>query len=95
LASQQGNWQEVAAIDSEAGRLGLHPNDQIEWMPFLQAQAYLGDQQKVKEIATRINTEKSYRRQACQNLSAMSGYGYALPQSMQSYVNDLFCVGKQ
>jgi hypothetical protein len=95
LASQEGHWQDVAALQSEAGRLGLHPNDQIEWMPFLQAQAYLADLKQVREISTRINTEKSYRRQACQNLRAMSDYGYPLPASMQPLVNELFCVGKQ
>jgi hypothetical protein len=91
LASQNGWWSEVAAIQVEAGKLGLHPNDQIEWMPFLQAQAYLGDLQQVKEIATRINTEKLYKQQACRNLGAMPGYGYPLSAATQTSVNDLFC----
>jgi hypothetical protein len=91
LASQQGHWSEVAGIQDQVGTLGLHPNDQIEWMPFLQAAAYTGDLQRVKEIATRINTEKLYKQQACQNLSAMAHYGYPLPAAAQSYVNELFC----
>ena len=94
-ASQYGKWHEVAAIQDEIGRLGLHPNDQIEWMPFLQAQAYLGDLEAVKEIATRINTEKVYRQQACSNLTAMAGHGYPLPPESQAYVNELFCGGTQ
>ena len=94
LAAQQGNWQEIVAIQDDVGRLGLHPNDQIEWMPFLQAQAYLGDQQAVKQIATRINTEKLYKQQACQNLEAMAGQGYPLPPEAQALANELFCGAK-
>ncbi len=91
LASQRGDWNQVAAIEKEIGKLGLHPNDQVEWMPFLQASAYLGNQQDVKAISTRINSEKLYRQEACQNLTGMSRYGYPLPAEMQSYANGVFC----
>lgn len=94
-ASQRGNWREVAAIQDEIGKLGLHPNDQVEWMPFLQAQAYLGDLKAVKDIATRINTEKLYRQQACSNLIAMASHGYPLRPEMQASVNTLFCGNRQ
>ncbi len=95
LASQQGSWSEVEALGVEAGKLGLHPNDQVEWMPFLQAAAFLGDTQQVKAISTRINTEKLYRQEACQNLAAMAKYGYPLSADMQAYVDGLFCGGAQ
>ncbi len=95
LASQQGSWSEVAALGAQADKLGLHPNDQLEWMPFLQAAAYLGDMQQVKGISTRINTEKLYRQEACRNLAAMARYGYPLPTDMQSYVDGIFCGGAQ
>jgi hypothetical protein len=64
-ASQRGDWQQVAALQEQAGRLGLQPNDQIEWMPFLQAQAYLGNLQ-LKDIS-RANTDSttSCRRVNC------------------------------
>jgi hypothetical protein len=94
LAAQQGNWQEIAAIQVQVDQLGLHPNDQIEWMPFLQAQAYLGDQQAVKQIASRINTEKLYKQQACQNLGAMGDLGYPLSPETQSTVSAVFCGAK-
>jgi hypothetical protein len=95
LAAQGGNWQEVAALQNDVGKLGLHPNDQIEWMPFLQAQAYLGDQQALKQIATRINTEKLYKQQACLNLKAMADQGYPLPMETQALVDALFCGAQQ
>ena len=64
-------------------------------MPFLQAQAFLGDQQAVKDITTRINTEKLYRQQACSNLQAMPAHGYPFSPEMQAYVDGLPCGGRQ
>jgi hypothetical protein len=92
LAAQQGDWEKVAGIQGEIGQLGLHPNDQIEWMPFLLAQASLGNLQAMKEIGTRINTEKFYRQQACRNLTAMPEQGFACHES-QAYADQLFCSG--
>jgi hypothetical protein len=95
LAAQDGDWERVGAIQDEIGKLGLHPNDQIEWMPFLLAQAYLSDLQAMKEIATRINTEKLYKQQACRNLAAMSEHGFPLPAESLTYTAELFCGGFQ
>jgi hypothetical protein len=95
LAAQHGDWERVGAIQDEIGKLGLHPNDQIEWMPFLLAQAGLGDLQAMKEIATRINTEKPYKQQACRNLAAMPEQGFTLPPESQAYAAELFCGGSQ
>lgn len=91
LARQQGDWQLVVQLGDDARQLGLHPNDQIEWLPFLQAYAIFGDQKELKEISTRINTEPFYQRQACQNLNALTGYGYVLSSEIQSQVGKLFC----
>ncbi|MBK9925606.1 MAG: hypothetical protein IPP66_09970 [Anaerolineales bacterium] len=91
LARQQGNWEEVARLGNEAQKLELHPNDQIEWMPFLQAYAFLGNKKQVNGISTRINTEPYYRQLACKNLNAMADHGYPLTPDMQSQVDELFC----
>jgi hypothetical protein len=93
LAAQQADWQRVAALQAEAGRLGLHPNDQVEWAPFLQAQIHLGDLQSIKEIASRINTEKLYRLQACVNIQRRAAYESPLPPASQAYATELFCRG--
>jgi hypothetical protein len=92
LARQMGDWKQVARLGDEAQKLGYHPNDQVEWMPFLQAYAFLGDQKQVKVVSTRINTEPFYKQQACMNLSAMATHRFPLPSNMQSYVNELFCI---
>jgi len=86
LARQMKNWEQITSLEKQASNLGLHPNDQIEWMPFLQSAAMLGDENTVKLISSRINTERLYKQQACQNLQKMM-----LTPDMQSYVSDLFC----
>lgn len=91
LARQQGDWEEVVRLGEEARKLSLNPDDQIEWMPFLQAHALLRNENEVKAISTRVNTEPFYRQLACKNLKALAEYGYLLTPQMQSYVADLFC----
>ena len=89
LARQKADWDAISKIAGEVAQLDLHPNDQVEWMPFLQAAAMSGDVKQVKQISTRINVEKLYKQQACQNLRAMDG----LKPEVQDDVNELFCGG--
>ena len=89
LARQKTDWNAISKIAGEVTRLNLHPNDQVEWMPFLQAAAMSGDVKQVKQISTRINVEKLYKQQACQNLRAMDG----LTPETQDAVSELFCGG--
>jgi hypothetical protein len=91
LARQQNDWQTVAELGDEAQKLGLHPNDQIEWMPFLQAYAWIDDIKQVRAIAKRINTDPFYQDQACQNLKALADYGLPRSAEMQNKVEELFC----
>jgi hypothetical protein len=91
LARQQDDWPQVAKLGDEAQKLGLHPNDQMEWMPFLQAYALLDDLKQVRAIAKRINTDPFYQDQACQNLQALARQGYMPSTEMQNRVNELFC----
>jgi hypothetical protein len=90
LARQLEDWEEVTKIGDEVDKLGLHPNDPIEWMPFLQAATFSGDQKLVKQISTRINSQLLYKQQACQNLTAI-----ALTSEMQEQVKELFCGGRR
>ncbi len=91
LARQQNDWQQVAKLGDEAQKLGLHPNDQIEWMPFLQAYALMDDIKQVRAIAKRINTDPFYQDQACQNLEALADDGFSLSAEMKNKVDELFC----
>ncbi len=88
LARQLGDWKEIMKINNQVTKLDLHPNDQIEWMPFLQAAAISNSQNLIKQISTRINTQQLYKQQACQNLKAMQ-----LSPETRDQVNKLFCGG--
>jgi hypothetical protein len=89
LARQKADWGAIAKIQNEVTRLNLHPNDQVEWMPFLQSAAISGDIKQVKRISTLINTKQLYKQQACQNLMAMD----ELKDEIQGAVSELFCGG--
>ena len=82
---------DFARLGEEAQGLNFNPNNQIEWMPFLQAYAFLGKDKQVKVLSTRINAEPFYRQLACKNLGAMTEHGYPLATEMQTYVDELFC----
>ena len=94
LARQAGDWETVAQLYTEAKSQQLTPNDQIELIPFLQAFAYLGDTQTVKQISSVINAEAWYKLQACQVLQGMAEQGYPLQPDMQAYTDKLFCGGQ-
>jgi hypothetical protein len=91
LARQRADWDEVDRLAKQVEKLDLRPNDQIEWMPFLQSYALLNDKKHVKDISTRINTELFYQEQACNTLNSMAEDGHPLVPEMSSYVNELFC----
>jgi hypothetical protein len=95
LARQQGNWDEIVKLGDEAQKLGFHPNDLLEWMPFLQAYAYLDDLKHVQDVSKKIDTVNFYQSQACQILTSMNKNGYLLRPDMVNLVNGLFCQSKK
>jgi hypothetical protein len=91
LARQLGDWVSVADLGAEAANLGLIPADPIEWMPFLQAYAYLDETEKVESLAAQFKDDAFHKEQFCENLSRMGENGYPLKVEIQSKVNELFC----
>jgi hypothetical protein len=90
LAVQQFGWREAAALGEEAIGLGLHPEDQAEWFPFLQAYAVLDDESRVRMTATKINTQPFLRDQTCSAFN-QGNAALRLDPSMQTLINELFC----
>lgn len=70
LARQRGDWDEVYAIDTEASQQGSVPYDPVEWIPFIQASAMLGDGERVQEISSYIENN-FVMQQVCNILSGM------------------------
>jgi hypothetical protein len=88
LALQMGNWEEVVALGEKAIRLGYHPEDQSEWMPFLMAYAVSGNEVRVRQTAPKIIGSKFLRLQACEMLSNLEE---PLTPQVQELVGGLYC----
>jgi hypothetical protein len=72
LARQRGQWEEIPALLKDALKNGYYPEDPLEWMPFLQASAILGDVDQVRSTAKLIAVDKFLRIQACQLMTEFS-----------------------
>jgi hypothetical protein len=92
LAIQMGDWEKAASLGNDAIKSGFHPTDLVEWTPFLQAYAYLGDEQAFKGAASKIKTSSFVRLQACDTLSRMQKYGYSFGAKIQAQIENL-CSG--
>jgi len=78
LALQAGDYQQVAALGKDAESLHLRPADPVEWMPFVQANAVLGDQAAFMLGANIITDTRYLKVEACTTLKAMQSQGTAL-----------------
>jgi hypothetical protein len=88
-ARQVGDWQTVANLADQTEKLGLVPQDSIEWIPFLQAYAHFGNQAQLTKLAHPIKSEPLVAAQACRILTGMQ-----LDSSTASLVNSLYCTSK-
>ena len=91
LARQQGNWDDVVRLGDEAAKHRLHPNDAIEWLPFLQGYAYTGNIPGLDGVAKTVKQEAYYRKQACETLLAMNRGKKPFTPAMLNEVKRLFC----
>jgi hypothetical protein len=91
LARQVGDWETVSALSVESASQNLIPADPVEWTPFLQAYAVLGETEKVESLAAQFKDDPFHKEQFCQNLNRMKENGYPLKEEMQSKVDSLFC----
>jgi len=88
LARQLGNWDEVKALGNEALKQGLMPNDNVEWLPFLQAYALHGDVEMLNEMAPNIIADPYVAQQACHILLALPD----LTQPVIDLIGSQYCL---
>lgn len=91
LALQQGDLQAVAVLANEAARLGLAPNEPLEWMPFLQAYAQTGDERAFAAALSKINTSRYNQVQACGVLDKMQQAGIITQPAIQRLIQERLC----
>ncbi len=86
-----GNGKKSSQLGDEAIQQSEYPIDRVEWMPFLQAYAHLGDEQKLRETAPRINEFPFLKKQACSTLQKMEELGLVEKPQIQELIKELFC----
>lgn len=92
VAAQQNDWEKIwAEIDPEIQRLEMRPNDRVEWMPFLQAAAMMGDTERMRRIGVMIIDERNLKHQGCETLTAMAAHGFTLPPESAAVRDEVFC----
>jgi hypothetical protein len=91
LAFQKGEWETIVSLGDEAIQKGEYPIDRVEWFPFLQAYASLGDEQRLRDATPRINEFPYLKPQACTTLQKMIELGMVKSPSMQALIGELFC----
>jgi hypothetical protein len=91
LALQAGDWQKVAEFGNEAASADLHPEDRVEWIPFLQAYAYLGDAESFNGTAHRINGDPYAKLEACRILTSMQKSDFPFSSIIQTQADNLLC----
>jgi len=90
LARQQGEWESIHNLYQEALKLGLYPNDSVEWMPFLQAYTVLGDLDKLRTLKKIIIADPYLTLETCQILTDMTT-DYIINPEVQTFINNSFC----
>jgi hypothetical protein len=88
---QRGDWDAVRATGEQAFSQGFYPSDLIEWMPFLQAYAYAGNAEKLRELAPQLAQDAYVLRQACAILKALP----ATSQEVQTVIEEKYCAPQQ
>jgi len=91
LARQKGNWQNVAELGDKARTMKLHPSDLIEWMPFVQAYAYLGRYEDAKGIAAIIKDMPFLKNQTCLRFSQLEKVNMVKYPSGSNFLINSFC----
>lgn len=87
LALQLSDYQAVSTLGTQAASLSLQPADPVEWMPFVQAYAALGDQPRLSQAAGKITPTRSLKVEACTTLQTMQSLGTPITAQAE----DLFC----
>lgn len=67
LARQKKDWKEVIRLMEEAKASGYKPADPFEWLPYIEAQAQIGDVNAAEKMSTELlKQEKKLRPGLCQ-----------------------------
>ncbi len=90
LARQRGEWEQIPDLLKQALDQGHYPEDGLEWMPFLQASAVLGEVDQVRNTAKLVATDKFLRVQVCGIMTEFM-QGETLNEEVKSVIEKNIC----
>jgi len=88
LALQKGDYEEVVNLEEEAEREGLKPEDSSELVPFLLANAEIGNEEKINELLPIFLDNPFNKVNYCQNLAEKK---YKISDGANSYLYEQSC----
>ncbi|MDK1082008.1 MAG: hypothetical protein QGM50_00875 [Anaerolineae bacterium] len=88
LARQLKEWEEIQLLGDAVFNQNLAPGDSIEWMPFLQAYAHLGEVERLKEVAPDVIADPYIAQQACRIMGDMNN----LTHQVRAVIESHYCV---
>ena len=106
LALQSQDWNTVLDLAKEVESQKRHPNERLEWMPFLQAYAVTGNAESFSDTMSKIisvaptqdiaiydvpKINEYNRRQACNVLKGMQEAGQEFSSQIQDLINTTTC----
>lgn len=90
LALQRGAWEETVSLGNQAIDLSYAPEDRVEWLPFLYANAIAGNADWLEQIAKRVIGNKAVRLQACEMLNSIN---QPLNADVREVIDTSYCKG--
>jgi hypothetical protein len=85
LARQNGDWNKVADIGHEASQQGFAPQDEIEWLPFIEGYARTGDLKSAEQFTRQVwNDNKTLHQGLCMLWERVQAQGQKEAQSRAS-----------
>lgn len=93
LARQDGDWTEIIRLHDEARSQKLKPGDRVEWIPFVQALAYVGETDRARAIIPIIEEDSYLNFQACQLFKKeIASPAHPIPyEDGAKFLADAFC----
>ena len=89
LARQRDDWEEVVRLGDEAMQAELVPQDDIEWMPFLQAYARAGKAERLDRVRRLMkNSDPFIAQQVCQSLGELPVLSSEVVGVVEAFCNE-------
>lgn len=65
LHRQLGDWQAVASLGDQAVEAGMSPNDEQEWLPFIEGYAHAGRWDRAISLSETVSAKTKYQARLC------------------------------